>query len=183
MTKKIFRFLYDREKEERWLNEMADAGWLLSHFFMGLYTFAAGEAGAYTYRTIMLEELYNTPKSQAYLRFLQETGVEPVDCYMRWAFLRKLKSEGPLEVYTSVESRLIHHKRMRNFWLTFTILEAICFCMTLPAFVLSLRTDLTFFPYLVFPPLLLFFALAMMRQLLKEHRHVNQLKQEGQLHE
>ncbi|MDL2234723.1 DUF2812 domain-containing protein [Christensenellaceae bacterium OttesenSCG-928-L17] len=183
MIKKVFRLLYDYRREEAWLNQMAAQGWLFKSFFMGTFTFEQGTPGAYTYRVILLSDHYNAPESQSYLQFLGEMNVEVVDCWIRWAYLRKAVADGPLEVYTSVESQLMHYKRLRNWWIAFTCLEFVCFCMTLPVTIERIVGGMSPFPFILGNILLFFITLAMVRQVAKCSKQVTRLKQEQQLHE
>ena len=44
---KLF-FVWDFEKEERWLNEMAQEGWVLDNTGFSFYTFVRCEPGEYS---------------------------------------------------------------------------------------------------------------------------------------
>ena len=47
---KKFKLYFDKEKEETWLNEMCGKGLAMTKFFLGVYTFAPCEPGAYIYQ-------------------------------------------------------------------------------------------------------------------------------------
>ncbi len=47
MTK--FRVGYDKDKETKWLNRMAEQGWAMTGFFLGFYRFAKCEPGEYVF--------------------------------------------------------------------------------------------------------------------------------------
>ena len=49
---KLF-FVWDFEKEERWLNEMAQEGWVLDNTGFSFYTFVRCEPGEYIIRLEM----------------------------------------------------------------------------------------------------------------------------------
>ena len=65
---KLF-FVWDFEKEERWLNEMAQEGWVLDNTGFSFYTFVRCEPGEYIIRLEM------NPSSD-YRAFVKELGAE-----------------------------------------------------------------------------------------------------------
>ncbi|HBJ01690.1 MAG TPA: hypothetical protein DDY89_14395, partial [Lysinibacillus sp.] len=50
MEKRIYRFFIDYEKEERWVNEMAERGWNLKKAVVGYFVFEKGMPQQYIYR-------------------------------------------------------------------------------------------------------------------------------------
>jgi hypothetical protein len=117
--KHIVRKAYwDYEKEEKWLNEMSAKGLMLTDYSWYRYVFEEGPKGAYIYRIELLPNWHSHPESVAYIRFLEESGVECMAVYMRWIYLRKKVSEGPFDIYSDVESRIGHYKRVHTFWAT-----------------------------------------------------------------
>ena len=119
----VHKAYWDFEKEERWLNDMAAKGLALSDYSWGRYAFEETPRGAYLYRIELLENLPSHPESQAYLRFLEENGVEVVTSYMRWVYLRRSAAEGPFDLYTDLDSRIRHYKRILTFWDVMTAVE------------------------------------------------------------
>ncbi len=112
MKKVIYKFYYDFEKEEKWLNEMSSKGFALVDFFMGKYTFEECEKGEYIYRIELLENLVSDPRSIEYINFLEETGVQHVASSFRWAFFRKKASLGQFDIYSDVDSKIGHYKKI-----------------------------------------------------------------------
>ena len=108
---------WDFEKEEKWINEMCAKGMHLVNYTWCKYTFEDGEQGEYIYRLELLENPPNHDESAAYIKFLEESGVEHVTSYQCWIYLRKLSSEGDFEVYSDVESKLKYYKRVNGFWM------------------------------------------------------------------
>lgn len=101
----VHKAFWDFEKEEQWLNTMSARGLALSDYSWCRYVFADTPENRYIYRIELLENLPTHPESMAYLRFLEENGVECVASYMRWVYLRKNASEGPFDIYTDIDSR------------------------------------------------------------------------------
>ncbi len=100
------------EKEEKWLNEMSARGLHLIAASAIRYEFEEGVRGEYVYRLELLEYLPSHPESAAYLRFLEETGVEQVASYLRWVYLRRKAGEGEFEIYSDLDSKIAHCKRV-----------------------------------------------------------------------
>ena len=79
--------VWNFEKEERWLNSMAQSGWVLDGVGFCTYHFIACKPGAYTVRLEM-----HGP-DEAYIDFMRETGAEYIGRVFQWIFFRK-KSGG-----------------------------------------------------------------------------------------
>lgn len=114
MKKIIYKLFWawDYEKEEKWLNEMAAKGLCLSSVSFCRYEFESCTPGEYSFRLELLENLPNHPESQKYIEFLEETGVKHVGTYMRWVYFRKNTSDGQFDIYSDINSRLLHLKRL-----------------------------------------------------------------------
>ena len=71
-TKTVYKifWVWEFEKEERWLNEMAMNGWALKSVGFCRYTFERTEPGAYTVRLEM------RGADEGYLDFMRESGAE-----------------------------------------------------------------------------------------------------------
>ena len=119
----VHKAFWDFEKEERWLNEMSAKGMAFKDYSWCRYVFEDAPNNSYIYRIELLENLPTHPESVAYLRFLEENGIEYVSSYMRWVYLRKPVSEGAFDLYTDLDSRIKHYQRINRFWNFFMILE------------------------------------------------------------
>ncbi len=113
MKRKAYRFYVNYKKEEEWLNRLEQRGLHFVDFsFPGRYLFEEGRPGEYIYRLELLPSLPSNPESAAYIRFMEESGVECVCTYLRWAYFRKKASEGAFEIYTDLEGKLKHAWRV-----------------------------------------------------------------------
>lgn len=122
----VVRKLYwDFEKEEQWLNEMSAKGMALTHYSWRKYTFAETANREYLYRIELLDYVPTHPESIAYIRFLEESGIECFCTYGRWIYLRKKSSEGAFDLYTDLKSRIKHYKRIHTLWVSIMWLEFI----------------------------------------------------------
>ena len=110
-VRKLF-WAWDFDREEDWLNDMAAQGWGLVDVGFCRYTFEACRPGEYGYRLELLENSLKDPKSQEYLDFLAEAGVDRVGHLFRWVYLRKRTDEGPFELFSDTASRIRHLRRI-----------------------------------------------------------------------
>lgn len=112
MKHSVWKIYVNYEKEEKWLNSMAQKGMHMVDYTFCRYLFEEGEPGKYIYRIELLKEMPSHPESVAYLRFMEESGVEVVSTYMRWVYFRKKASEGSFEIYTDRAGKIKHAKRI-----------------------------------------------------------------------
>ncbi len=111
------------EKEEKWLNDMAAKGLALCDYSWCRYVFEDAPKGEYTYRIELLENLPSHPESRKYIEFLEETGVEFVASFMRWVYFRKKAADGPFDLYSDIDSKIRHYKRIFTLWATLAFAE------------------------------------------------------------
>ena len=105
-------WVWDFDKEEQWLNEMAAKGLALVGVGFCRYDFEDCMPGEYQVRLELLENQLGHAESQQYIRFLEETGVEQVGNYFRWVYFRKKTTDGAFDLYSDLESRIKHLKRI-----------------------------------------------------------------------
>ena len=186
MKKRCFRWywVWNWEKEEAWLNEMSAQGWQLVQVGFCCYTFEKGEAGEYCYQLELLEDTPWAAKSQAYLSFLNETGIQWVGSMLRWVYLRQPAAKGPFALYGGLDSKIAFLRRVS--WLIWS-----AFFINLFPLALNLGVNLTHLltgqPFYLFN---LFCGLASLvlcgllgRALWGIRRRQERLKQERLLHE
>ena len=108
MRKNIWKWfwVWDFEKEEEWLNEMAREGLALVGYGWCRYEFEPCEPGEYIVRLQLLEKKRRSPESEEYLAFLEETGAEHVASWMDWVYLRRKALEGEFELFSDHASRI-----------------------------------------------------------------------------
>ena len=103
---KLF-FVWDFEKEERWLNEMAQEGWVLDNTGFSFYTFVRCEPGEYIIRLEM------NPSSD-YRAFVKELGAEYIGGCVNWVYFRRKAELGSFELLSDIDSRLTHLSRINR---------------------------------------------------------------------
>lgn len=113
--RKIIRkwfWVWEFDKEERWLNEMAAQGLALVGTGFCKYEFEPCAPGEYQVRLELLENQPCHAESRKYIGFIEETGAEQVGTFMRWVYFRKKTADGPFDLFSDLESRIKHLKRI-----------------------------------------------------------------------
>lgn len=119
-----FALYYDKDKEEKFLNEMSGKGYAMTGFCMGFYHFDKCPPGEYIYQIDITEGLFRV--SNDYREFMQEMGVEIVCLWGPWVILRKRAREGSFVLYTDVESSIEHYTQIRKTFKICGVIESIC---------------------------------------------------------
>ena len=140
----VHKIYYNYEREEKWLNEMSSKGMAFTNYSPWKYVFTESQKNEYTYRLELLENVPTHPKSIKYIKFLEETGVECVATYMRWIYLRKKSSDGAFNIYSDIESKIKHYKRINVIWNSFMWIEFIIGIMNLVIGIVNLNTVIKF---------------------------------------
>lgn len=112
MKTKVYKLFFDYEKEERWLNKMSALGLHCIDFTFGRYLFEEGAPGEYTYRIELLDKMPSHPESRAYIKFLEDAGIECVATHLRWVYFRQKTADGPFEIYSDYNMKIAHYKRI-----------------------------------------------------------------------
>jgi hypothetical protein len=185
MREKTWRIYMDHEKEEAWLNEMSSKGLAFTDFILGRYTFSDSEPGEYTYRIELLDNPPTNIDSRHYLGFMAENGVEHVASWGRWVYFRKRTEEGPFNIYSDIDSRIQHYRRIGTLWFVF-----MCVYLVFSAWWLSFGVEsivngqlgMLFYKIPVFA-IFLFLFVAFFYRWNSLRRRVTKLKLEQQLRE
>ena len=108
MRKTVYKWfwVWQFDKEEKWLNEMAARGLALSSMHFIKYIFEETEPGEYQVRLELLDNSPNHPESERYIRFIEETGGEQVASWINWVYFRKKTADGPFELFSDNSSRI-----------------------------------------------------------------------------
>ncbi len=121
----IRKAYWNYENEETWLNRMAKNGLALIDYSWCKYTFEDAEKGEYIYRIELLEQLATHEKSREYIAFMEDSDVECIATYMRWVYFRKKAEDGPFDLFSDLDSKLAHYRRVQKFWQALIILEMV----------------------------------------------------------
>ncbi len=113
-VKKCYRFytLTDYEKEEQWLREMANQGWLLKDVNLIVYTFIKTEPKDIVYK-LDFQNSDESPDAE-YLQMLEDYGWTYLFALNHYRYLYKEATgiEGEDEIYTDNESKYEMLKRI-----------------------------------------------------------------------
>ena len=105
-TVKKWFWVWDFQKEEQWLQQMAAKGLALVSVGFARYEFEDTQGGEYDVCLQLLEQNIKHPESVKYIEFLEQTGAEHVGTYGRWIFVRKKRAEGGLQLFSDYQSRV-----------------------------------------------------------------------------
>ena len=109
MERKIVKkwiWVWDFDKEERWLNSMAQQGWVLDGLGFCRYEFVRCEPGEYIVRLEMREH------DEGYISFMADTGAEYVGRMVKWIYFRRKAELGAFDIFSDLDSRLEHLKNI-----------------------------------------------------------------------
>lgn len=104
-VRKVFA-VWDFDKEEEWLNSMAQEGWALKKAGFCKYVFERTEPGEYIIRLEMHEY------EKEYISFMRDTGAEYVGRVLQWLYFRKKAELGEFELFSDIDSRINHLKNI-----------------------------------------------------------------------
>lgn len=113
-----WKFTFDKDEEQEWLNDYAQQGWAMAGFFAGMVTFVPCQPGEYVYQIDLLpgKGLW-ADNYEDYVIFMNEMDVEILQRWGRWVYLRKRSEDGPFEVYTDAASKREMYRRIRKMFL------------------------------------------------------------------
>jgi len=123
MKKVIWKFFVNYEKEEAWLNEMSANGLAFTDFFFCRYVFNDSLPGEYIYRIELLENRPNHEESRRYIKFMTENNVDYMASWLSWVYFRKKAEDGSFDIYSDIDSRIAHYKRIGRLWLCIAVVE------------------------------------------------------------
>ena len=117
---KIF-WIWQLEKEQAWVNEMASHGYSLEHAGRFTFEFDETEPDKYIYKEIFLKGWGESAENVKYFKFLEEMGIKVV-CYINypgtcWVYIRAIKEEYPngIELYSDIDSKINYNKVMAGY--------------------------------------------------------------------
>ena len=117
---KIF-WVWQLEKEQAWINEMASHGYSLEHAGRLTFEFEETEADLYTYKTLFLKGWADSEENRKYMKFLEEMGIKVV-CFINypgacWVYTRALKADYPdgIDLFSDIDSKINGMKAMSGY--------------------------------------------------------------------
>ncbi len=119
-----FRFYIDFEKEEKWLNQMAEQGWELCKKSFG-YEFHKIVPNNIINTIIKID--YRTFKNnrafEDYLALFRDSGWEHISGskYSGTQYFKRVNENGDTDIFSDISSKAARYKRLSNMWLTTAI--------------------------------------------------------------
>ena len=95
-------FVWDFDKEEAWLNELAMNGWVLVDVGFCRYTFERCEPGEYIIRL----EMHGSDPD--YVGFMEETGANFIGRIVQWMYFSRRSEYGEFNIFSDIDSRIGH---------------------------------------------------------------------------
>ena len=99
-------WVWNFDKEEKWLNEMAAKGLGLVSVGFCKFEFEDCIPGEYKICLQLLDKMPRHAESQKYIEFLESTGAEHIGSFTRWAYFRKKASEGEFQLFSDNASKV-----------------------------------------------------------------------------
>ena len=119
-----WKFTFDKDDEQDWINEYCQQGWAMAGFFVGVVTFVPCQPGEYIYQIDLLPGAgLRADDYEGYVEFMHDTGVEVIQRWGRWVYLRKRAEEGPFEIYTDLDSQIAMYRRIRALFTWLLVIE------------------------------------------------------------
>ncbi|MDY3014223.1 MAG: DUF2812 domain-containing protein [Evtepia sp.] len=177
--KRVFRlyFAWDYQREEAWLNQMAEEGWALEESNGLRYRFRRSQPGQWVVRLDRPAFSMDSQEGQEYLDLIQESGAQWVGGINRWIYLRRPAALGPFSVYSDLageEALLLRARRQ------ILIPGVLLFLLLVLAIGGAVRGDRALLPALITWAVVLGMLTAGLIQL---QRQLGQLRRERRLRE
>ncbi len=173
-----FKAFWDFEKEEKYLNSMAQKGYNLIDYFWIRYVFERDKSNPYKYRIIFLQKRAKEIESQNYLDFLEENGVECIATYMHWAYVRS-KTDSDFEIYTDKADVINHLSIISKFWLRAGLFELVVAIIEFfTVFMLYFRFGEKHLVYFILACLLLVFSSVFLGMYFKLKKQIKKIRKE-----
>jgi len=117
--KKVTRWwwAWNFDKEEEWLNNMANNGYALVGAKWIFYQFEKAEPGEYIIRIEYHKD------SLEYVHFMEELGAERVAHYMGWNYYRRQSRLGEFDLFSDLKSKIEHLKSIERLILPLGIMN------------------------------------------------------------
>ncbi|WP_051689164.1 DUF2812 domain-containing protein [Butyrivibrio sp. AE2032] len=186
---KLF-WIWQLEKEQAWINEMASHGYSLEHAGRLTFEFEETEPNKYIYKEIFLKGGGESAENLKYFKFLEEMGIKVV-CYINypgtcWVYTRALKEEYPdgIELYSDIDSKINYQKVMAGY-LIFVIAFTLFAALLNTSIVVSslLRNNMLMTLNLICAILMLALCVASVIAAVKAFIKIGNLKKERKIHE
>ncbi len=127
MKKNVYKLFWawQFEQEEQWLKQCSSRGMQLCDVGFLRYTFELDNPEVYNYKLELLNYWPTHAESEAYIRFVEETGAEMVGSIMRWVYFRKRTRLGSFDLFSDNESKIKHLNRVLALFVPLFVMELV----------------------------------------------------------
>ncbi len=186
---KVF-FIWQLEKEQAWINEMAQHGYSLKHAGRLRFDFEETEPDRYIYKSIFLKGSSGSDDNIKYFKFLEEMGINVV-CYLNypgtcWVYTRALKEDYPdgIELYSDIDSKINYQKVMAGYLVFLIIFTLLAGLLNLSVVIIAAKAQGRFMTLNIICTVICFsLCIASFIAAVKAYANIKKLKKERQLHE
>ena len=179
---KLF-WIWNFDKEEKWLNEMAEKGLALTSVGFCRYEFEDCTPGEYKICMEFYDNKLNKAGKEKYIELLKETGVEPIRISPKWGYYRKRATQDNFELFSNNTSRIKYLTKIIRYTAFILVGELIIGCNILLANSDEVIPNNMYLPfYLISAGILLFTALGAIG-LIRLFQKRKKLKSEQQIFE
>lgn len=163
-----FKLFLDKDKEEKWLNELAKNHLALESFIIGFYFFKKSDV-IWEYKVdIYRKSLGNRDD---YIKFIEDTGAQLVLNYGFWMIFKRDSSFGEFELYTDTKSQLQQYNAIRNAFTIVLLIELFAIGINL------IHNDIYYHKdRLIIISLLMLFVIALLYVIFKTQTIINRIK-------
>ncbi|MDO4710938.1 MAG: DUF2812 domain-containing protein [Peptostreptococcaceae bacterium] len=181
MEKNFYKFFawWESEKEELWLNEMADRGWELLSCGIFKYTFREDPDELYYVRTQSLSYPYGSEKRREYIRFMEETGAEVIEDNSSKIYFKRKRSLGEFEIFSDHKNRIRQLRNYILYILPIMLSNAVAAFLNYGIYFNSHNPrKYTFYGASINALIALWLLYAMIKMFIKRHKLVQELKEQ-----
>ncbi len=116
MIKRVYKFffIWELDKEEAWINDMASHGYSLVSAGRLSFDFEETEPGQYKYKTLFLKGNYYSKKNMDFFSFLDDVGIK-VTSYINYpgtccVYTRAVAEDYPdgINIYSDIDSKITY---------------------------------------------------------------------------
>ena len=183
---KLF-YIWELDKEECWINEMAAHGYGLTRAGRFSFEFDEVEPNKYIYKTLFLSGTGYSKKNTDFYRFLEEMGITMVNrinypgtCCV---YTRALKEDYPngIELYSDIDSK-INYDKVIMWYLFFCFFASITGAIPNIYMALEPTNGVRIFNFMTAGLMVAFAAIAIV-SFFKRLINIRKLKKERKIHE
>ena len=182
---KLF-WIWQLQKEEAWINEMASHGYGLISVGRITFDFEDIEPGRYGYKALFRKGSQNSEKVRDFLKFMEDLGIDNVGhvAYPNYSvlYLRYEKSEEDLELFSDIDSKIEYEKTVCDYLSIAAWLNLGAWLLNMSIFIMAMLHNagsfislISFFNFVI--------AVICFKSTYERKKKIRDLKAEREIHE